>query len=215
MAIHQQILTNDSDFLFSNQIESGHNQEPPELDTNQPGWKLMVIDDDEAVHQVTRMVLEDFKFENQGLSIIHGYSAEDAKRLLAEHPDTAILMLDVVMETDHAGLELIPRIRKEPDLKRMRIVLRTGQPGQAPERQVIADYEINDYLEKSNMSADKLQTTIITALRNYKDLLTIESLALSQSNLEQQIEERTREIVQINQSLSKEVNNAKVPIRSY
>lgn len=209
MATHQQILTNDSDFLFSNQIESGHNQEPPELGTNQPGWKLMVIDDDEAVHQVTRMVLEDFKFENQGLSIIHGYSAEDARRLLAEHPDTAILMLDVVMETDHAGLELIPRIRKEPDLKRMRIVLRTGQPGQAPERQVIADYEINDYLEKSNMSADKLQTTIITALRNYKDLLTIESLALSQSNLEQQIEERTREIVQINQSLSKEVEQRK------
>ena len=209
VAIHDQILTNNSDFLFSNQTESGLNQEPPELDTRQSSWKIMVIDDDEAVHQVTRMVLEDFEYNHQGLSIIHGYSAEDARRLLAEHPDTAILMLDVVMESDHAGLELIPHIRKELNLTRMRIVLRTGQPGQAPERQVIADYEINDYLEKSNMTADKLQTTVITALRSYTDLLTIESLALSQANLEKHIKERTREILRINRSLSKEIEQRK------
>lgn len=165
----------------------------------------MVIDDDEAVHQVTRMVLEDFEFEDRGLSIIQGYSAKDARRLLQEHPDTAVLMLDVVMESDHAGLELIQFIREQLNLRRIRIVLRTGQPGQAPERKVITEYDINDYREKSDLTADKLQTTMITALRSYKDLITIENLALSQSSLEQRVQERTQEILRINLSLSKEI----------
>lgn len=210
MTANQIVSNNDSDLMFLTNQEQDDREDTSSLTKNQSMWKLMVIDDDEAVHQVTRMVLEDYEFENQGLSIIQGYSANDARRLLKENLDTAVLMLDVVMETDHAGLELIPFIREELSLKHLRIVLRTGQPGQAPEKKVIIKYDINDYKEKSDLTADKLQSTITTALRGYKDLLTIEDLALSQSNLEKRIQERTKEILQINQTLSKEIEQREI-----
>jgi len=198
-------INNKSDLLFFENSTQKSKDDIPEKDTDQKAWKLMVIDDDEAVHQVTRMVLEDLVFENQGLSIIEGYSGKDARRLLREHPDTAVLLLDVVMESDNAGLEVVKYIREELDNNYIRIILRTGQPGDAPEKKVITEYDINDYKEKSDLTADKLHTAIIAALRAYKDLKTIENLALSKVNLEERVEERTKEILKINQDLAQEI----------
>lgn len=168
-------------------------------------WKVMVIDDEEAVHQVTHMVLEDLTFKDRALTIIDGYSGKDAKRLLLEHPDTAVLLLDVVMETDNAGLELVKFIREDINNHHVRIILRTGQPGDVPEKKVITQYDINDYKAKADLTADKLYTTMIAALRAYNDLKLIEDLALSRSNLEEKVEERTKEIMQINKTLEKEI----------
>jgi len=194
---------NKSDLLFSeNTTKNGKNDIPKEDNNN---WKLMVIDDDEAVHQVTRMVLEDLVFEDRGLSIVEGYSGKDAQRLLRDHPDTAVLLLDVVMESDNAGLEVVRFIREQLNNKHIRIILRTGQPGEAPEKKVITEYDINDYKGKSDLTADKLHTSVVAALRAFKDLHTIENLALSKVNLEERINERTEEILKINQSLAQEI----------
>jgi len=193
---------NKSELLFTNN-EPNNKDDISTKQTSQTTMKLMVIDDDEAVHQVTRMVLEDLVFENQRLSIIDGYSGKDARRLLLENPDTAVMLLDVVMESDHAGLEVVQYIREQLENKHIRIILRTGQPGDAPEKEVITEYDINDYKEKSDLTADKLHTTIIAALRAYKDMQTIERLALSKVNLEEKISEHTKEIHKANQDLAR------------
>lgn len=172
-------------------------------------WKVMVVDDEEAVHQVTHMVLEDLTFHDRRLSIIDGYSAKDAQRLLMENPDTAVLLLDVVMETDYAGLDLVKFIREDLGNRHVRIILRTGQPADVPEKEVITKYDINDYKAKSDLTADKLYTTIISSLRAYNDLKTIEEMAISNTNLEERVKERTREIAKINQSLSEEIQQRK------
>lgn len=65
-----------------------------------------------------------------------------------DNPDVAVCLLDVVMETEHAGLETANAIRSMLKNTFVRIVLRTGQPGQAPEETIIAEYDINDYKEK-------------------------------------------------------------------
>jgi signal transduction histidine kinase len=52
----------------------------------------------------------------------------------------------------------------------VRIILRTGQPGQAPERRIIVDYDINDYKAKTELTADKLFTSLTAALRGYQQL---------------------------------------------
>lgn len=140
-----------------------------------PPWKVLIIDDDQGIHDVTRLALSNFEFEGRPLQFMHAYSADEAKQVLASHDDIALAVVDVVMEHEHAGLELVQHIRKEMQNHLIRLVLRTGQPGQAPERTVIRDYDINDYKEKSELSAQKLYSTVLTSLRSYRDLMALDA----------------------------------------
>jgi signal transduction histidine kinase len=133
-------------------------------------WKVAIIDDDPAVHDGTRFALSDYVLNGQGIEILSAYSAADGRELLRAHPDTAVVLLDVVMEAESSGLELVDVIRNELKNETVRIILRTGQPGQAPERRVIVDYDINDYKAKTELTADKLFTTLTAALRAHQQL---------------------------------------------
>jgi signal transduction histidine kinase/CheY-like chemotaxis protein len=144
--------------------------EPPSDAGGAPAWKIAIIDDDAAVHEGTRFALYDYSLNGQGLEILSAYSAAEGRELLSQHPDVAAVLLDVVMETDSAGLELVDFIRTRLKNEAVRIILRTGQPGQAPERQVIVDYDINDYKAKTELTADKLFTALTAALRGYQQL---------------------------------------------
>jgi signal transduction histidine kinase len=135
-----------------------------------PRWKVVIIDDEPAVHDGTRFALSDYTLNGQGLEILSAYSAEEGRALMREHPDAAVVLLDVIMETDNAGLDLVDFIRTELKNETVRIILRTGQPGQAPERRVIVDYDINDYKAKTELTADKLFTSLTAALRSYQQL---------------------------------------------
>jgi len=139
----------------------------------QATWKLLIVDDEEDVHSITRMVLEGFEFEGGRLEFLSAYSAEEGRKIMAATADVAVILLDVVMETSQAGLELASFVREELGNQLVRIILRTGQPGQAPERQVIIDYDINDYKSKSELTAQKLFTAVTTGLRSYRDLRAI------------------------------------------
>ncbi len=133
-------------------------------------WKIAVIDDDQAVHEGTRFALSDYALNGQALEILSAYSAEEGRDLMRDNPDVAAVLLDVIMETDAAGLELVDYIRNDLANEKVRIILRTGQPGQAPERRVIIDYDINDYKAKTELTADKLFTSLTAALRSYQQL---------------------------------------------
>ena len=139
------------------------------------GWKILLVDDEPAIHDVTRLVLREFRFENRPLQILSAMTAAEARRCLAENDDIAVILLDVVMESDQAGLVLVDYIRNEIRNRNVRIVLRTGQPGQAPEHEVIVRYDINDYKEKTELTAQKLATTLFASLRSYRDIMTIEA----------------------------------------
>lgn len=138
-------------------------------------WKVLIVDDEESVHTITKTVLHDLRFEEKAIEFLSAFSAKEAREVLESNSDIALILLDVVMEDDDAGLELSEYVREVLDNHEIRIVLRTGQPGQAPEREVIAEYDINDYKEKTELTADKLYTTVIASIRNYRDLLLIES----------------------------------------
>jgi response regulator RpfG family c-di-GMP phosphodiesterase len=137
-------------------------------------WKLLIVDDEPEIHSVTRLVLGSFRFEGRGLQFLSAHSAAEGKQLLAENDDIALVLLDVVMETEHAGLDVVRYTREELGNHFVRIVLRTGQPGQAPEARVTSDYDINDYKEKTELTTQKLTATVRVALRGYRDIITIE-----------------------------------------
>ncbi len=169
-----------SQFLFAPKNaadgESQENAQSPMLLTPaEHVWPVLIVDDDEEVHAVTRLALRKVRFKNRKLQLISAYSAKEAEDLLRQRQDIAVILLDVVMETEDAGLQLAKRIREELHLRATRIILRTGQPGQAPEEQVIVDYDINDYKAKTELTSQKLFTAIIAALRSYRDIITIQS----------------------------------------
>jgi response regulator RpfG family c-di-GMP phosphodiesterase len=137
-------------------------------------WVVLIVDDEPAVHEVTELVMADFEFSGRHLMFLHAYSAAEGREILRGRDDVALVLLDVVMESEHAGLDLAREIRSVMNNHRSRIVLRTGQPGQAPEEQVIRDYDINDYKEKTELTKRKLTTVFYASLRAYRDILTIE-----------------------------------------
>ncbi len=138
-------------------------------------WKMLIVDDEPEVHSITKLVLADFAYKGRPAHFLSAHSAAEAREILARETDLAMILLDVVMETEDAGLQLVHHIREELKNRHVRIILRTGQPGQAPERAVILDYDINDYKAKTQLTAQQLFTTTVAALRSYEDIMAIEA----------------------------------------
>jgi response regulator RpfG family c-di-GMP phosphodiesterase len=164
-----------SGFMFQDEsIDIEEKQEEKIEKKHHKYWRILIIDDDESVHQVTRLVLLGAKIEGRELEIVSVYSAQQAKEALMADSDFCMAFVDVVMETDHAGLELVQWIRKELKNQAIRLILRTGQAGSAPENKVIKDFDINDYKEKTDFTSNKMITTVYAAVRGYRDIITIQ-----------------------------------------
>ena len=163
------------------------NPKHPSSPSTLPPWIIMVVDDDEDVHRLTHLVLRTLVFEGRSVSFLDAYTGIEAYALLEQNPDTAVLLLDVVMETDQAGLDLVRDVREKLENRMVRIILRTGQAGQAPELKVIAEYDINDYREKTELTSQKLTSSVTSALRGFRDLLTIQDMAYRQKRTEEHL----------------------------
>ncbi|EKD71269.1 MAG: diguanylate cyclase/phosphodiesterase with PAS/PAC sensor(s) [uncultured bacterium] len=134
-------------------------------------WKIFIVDDEKSIHDITKLVLSDLIYEDKKLTFLHAYNIEEAKKVFNENPDISVVILDVVMEEEDSGLKFVKYIRDDAKNDLVRIVLRTGQPGLAPESKIITEYDVNDYKEKTELTSGKLHTLIITSLRSYCELL--------------------------------------------
>jgi PAS domain S-box-containing protein len=160
----------------------------PLVDLNSNNWKVLLVDDEPDVHEITRIGLRRFTFDGKGLELISAYSAEQARGILQKDQHFAAALIDVVMETEEAGLDLVRFIREEIRLSHIRLIIRTGQPGKAPERFVIDNFDIDDYKEKTDLTTLKMHTMFRTSIKSYRDILTIEK---NRVELEQKVLERT------------------------
>jgi diguanylate cyclase (GGDEF)-like protein len=160
--------TND-DFLFIDDSDEDEIFDSAIRDT----WKVLIVDDDPEIHSVTKLALSDLVVLGRHLEYLHAYSGHDACKLIEEHKDIVLVLLDVVMESDDAGLVVVKHIREVLKRDDIRIVLRTGQPGYAPEESVIKDYDINDYKTKTELTRRKLVTTVYAAVRSYQQINSV------------------------------------------
>ncbi|WP_460885463.1 HD domain-containing phosphohydrolase [Pseudoduganella ginsengisoli] len=151
-------------------------------------WKVLLVDDEPDIHDVTKLTLTRFRLDGRALTFLHAYSGAEAKEVLAREKDIALVFLDVVMEQEDSGLEVARWMRQELNNQFTRIVLRTGQPGQAPEERVIVNYDINDYKEKTELDRTKLFTTTFAALRAYRDIMKVEEARIAQANYREGLE---------------------------
>lgn len=142
---------------------------------NDNPWVILIVDDDIEVHSITKLALHDFTYDRRGLLFLSAYSAAEATSIFETRSDIAIALLDVVMEADTAGLDLVKVIRGRFGNDQIRIIIRTGQPGMAPARYVIDHYDINDYKEKTELTTDRLYITIRSSLSQYKHIVELEN----------------------------------------
>lgn len=137
-------------------------------------WKILIADDEKDVHTLSKLVLSSLTFDDRHLEILEAYNGREVKKILIENPDCALILLDVVMDSDSEGLSLVKWIREQNDNQLIRIILRTGQPGDVPEKDLIINYDIDGYKEKTELTDQKLFTSVYTALRSFKDLKSLE-----------------------------------------
>jgi diguanylate cyclase len=164
------VKSHEEDLVFLDEIESPTPHAPG---TATEVWRVMIIDDDADVHSATTFALSNLEMQRRPLEFLHAYSAQQARELLKVEQDIAVILLDVVMEQEDAGLHLVRYIRDDLDMTEARIILRTGQPGYAPEIDAIRDYDINDYKTKSELTRIKLYTTVTAAIRSYEQIRAI------------------------------------------
>ncbi len=166
----------------------------PEAEADVGTWKVLIVDDEPEIHDVTTLALRGLRFGGRGLSFLGAKTAREARTVLAEHRDVALVLLDVVMETDDAGLTLVRHIRDTLRNAACRVVLRTGQPGHAPEVAIIREYDISDYRTKTELTTTRLYTTVIAALRAYEQLLRAEA---QRAEIERLYEEQRKVLVEV------------------
>ena len=182
-------------------------------------WKILICDDDRSVHAVTKLALEGFKFAGKELEILSAFYGAEGVKIIAQNPDIAVILQDVIMETNDAGLQAVKHIREVLQNQLVRIILRTGQPGDFPESSVILNYDINDYKSKTELTEQKLFTTLISSLRAYSSIVNLaenrQKLAIANKqlyqfnqNLEKIVQERTIEL-EIAKEAADSANKAK------
>lgn len=150
----------------------------PEKKGSEKKYRVLIVDDDDEIHKITKIALRNFKFEENEVVFDDTYSMKETMAYFSEHQDIAVVLLDVVMESDDAGLNVVKYIRETLKNDKTRIILRTGQPGVAPEDKVMLEYDINDYKNKTDLTATNLTSSVRGCLRNYRDIMKIYSYKL-------------------------------------
>jgi diguanylate cyclase len=170
-AMNSSSESSDDDLVFLDEARAS--SETTEHSADKDVWRVMIVDDDTDVHSATTFALNNLEMQHRPLEFVHAYSAVEARKLLAQQDDIAVILLDVVMEQEDSGLQLVRHIREALKLTEVRIILRTGQPGYAPEIDAIRDFDINDYKTKSELTRIKLYTAVTAAIRSYEQIRAI------------------------------------------
>ena len=161
-------------------------------------WKVLVVDDEEEVHLHTKTVLGDLVYKERAVELLDAYNSNDAINLLHENSDVAVALIDASMEHADAGLQLVRTIRTEMKETFLRIILRIAIDGESLQEQLFVDYDINDYKDKGELTAEKLRAVVINAFRSYSDLRKITDL---NNSLEKKVQDRTKALSEANLKL--------------
>ncbi|WP_430462652.1 EAL domain-containing protein [Thalassolituus sp. LLYu03] len=137
-------------------------------------WKVLTVEDDATYQASLVHSLKDFTYRDAKVQLFTASSAAEAAAVLAEHPDMAVMLLDVVMETDDAGLRLVGSVREVLGNATLRIVLLTGQPGMAPRADIMHRFDVDEYWNKSDLSRETLHAVLSSHLRTWYSMTELQ-----------------------------------------
>lgn len=166
------------------------NEKMMDDDVSGSAWKILVVDDEIDIHDVTRLALRRRQWRSRSFVMESAMSAEEARGILRQRPPGyfQVALVDVVMESNSAGLDLCRYIRSTCPSS-LRLILRTGQPGIAPEEQVLNSLDVDYYLAKSEATAQKLFTLVRACLRSSQDIATLVAFSSQLQNFTRALKE--------------------------
>lgn len=135
---------------------------------SQKNWVVLSVEDNQPYQDVLESALQEVAFEGRKIELLRASSAASAATILSKRQDISLILLDIVMETDDAGFYLIDTIRNVIGDELVRIVVLTGQPGVKPHDKAINEYNISEYWNKTDLSADKLKSVVVSNLRTWQ-----------------------------------------------
>lgn len=147
-------------FEFSAEEQTGQ--------TSQKNWIVLSVEDNQPYQDVLESALQEITFDGRKIELLKASSAASAATILSKREDISLILLDIVMETDDAGFYLIDTIRNVIGDELVRIVVLTGQPGVKPHDKAISEYNISEYWNKTDLSADKLKSVVVSNLRTWQ-----------------------------------------------
>jgi EAL domain-containing protein (putative c-di-GMP-specific phosphodiesterase class I)/GGDEF domain-containing protein len=142
----------------------------PLLEQRSHTYKVLSVEDDLDYQEALINALVTLNYDDKDVEILTANSAREAIKVIAKNPDISVILLDVIMEADDAGLRLVDTIRDGIGNDLVRIVLLTGQSGVAPVNDIMKNYDIDDYWSKPDLTHDHLQTIILSNLRTWHHL---------------------------------------------
>lgn len=154
----------EDDFVFLDEIETTE-----DLKTKQ-SYNILSVDDEQTIHEITNIALSSFIFDDAKLNIVSVNSAKEAKEYLKNNEDISLILLDIVMETNMAGFDVVKYVREDLKNNKTRIVIRTGQAGSLSEEQTMKNFDVDGYTEKTDLSVTKLFSIVYSSLRAYRDI---------------------------------------------
>lgn len=159
-------------FIF---FENENNAKPESTER----WNILVIDDDMDVHVMTTLSLKNIRIHGRGLNIAHAYSGVEAIAYLkttmeegAEATNVDLILLDMVMETKYAGLDVARWLREDGGKHETPIViLRTGQPGLLTKEEILTNDHFHGMIEKTSVTYHNLVNLLNQTLSQKKSLV--------------------------------------------
>lgn len=131
----------------------------PAAETQAP-WVLLVVDDEQQVHEATTLTLRRARIANRPFRFLHAYSAAEARNIICAEPQIDLVLLDVVMETRDAGLRLVTELRGPMARTDLKILIRSGQPGFENDATVRERYPVDGYMQKTQQTYTLLMDVI-------------------------------------------------------
>jgi len=134
-------------------------------------WPVLVVDDDPAVLRLASLILGGESLDGVPVEVLTAASGAEARSVLMARPDVAVAVIDVIMETQESGLDLVRWLSACPAHVATRRVLHTGQPGEGREEQVSRSTDIHDYWAKGTLRAPEMRRRLVFQLRQHRDLV--------------------------------------------
>ncbi len=177
-------------------------------------WQILVVDDEQEILDSTMRALKGFSYKDNPIEIRGVTSLSEATKAFEETKEWSVVILDVVLGKNEIGLSLVPIIREKFLNLSVQIILRTGQPSDIPEIEVLRKYDIREYLNKNSTDRQRLVLSLLSALKSYEKEAMYEIAVKTEVSKNADLQEKLAEseklaaIATLSAGINHEVGNA-------
>ncbi len=129
-------------------------------------WSVLVVDDDPVVRHLTRENLRGVDVDGLPLEIDACENTDAARKLIAA-TEYALIIMDVAIETEFAGLDLVEELKRSPGVGFTQVVVQSATPMTERSGRQAGMSGIADYWRKGEIAPLRMQVLVRGLVRAY------------------------------------------------